>query len=77
MHERTYVSARATAAMSMVLAVLFSVSGCMSMAPTYTQPPLPVAAHFDGDDGRDGLSAAATGWQAYFTDARLQAPILV
>src|SRR5262249_19611154 len=52
-----------------------ALSGCISMAPPYEAPALPVAQHYDADDGRDGQSAAATRWQAYFTDERLQALI--
>ena len=76
MREPTQTSRHSMAARMatrvVVMAVLVTVSGCMSMAPTYTPPASPVATHYDADDGRDGLSAAATGWQAYFTDARLQ-----
>ena len=54
------------AAMAAATAVL-ALSGCISMAPPYEAPALPVAQHYDADDGRDGLSAAAVGWQAYFT----------
>ncbi|CAJ0786111.1 Outer membrane protein OprM [Ralstonia psammae] len=56
-------------------ATALALSGCISMAPPYEAPALPVAQHYDGDDGRDGLSASATGWRAYFTDKRLQALI--
>lgn len=52
--------------------VTLSLSGCISMTPSYAPPALPVAEHYDADDGREGLPAAATGWQAYFTDPRLQ-----
>jgi len=62
------------AAIAAATAVL-ALSGCISMAPPYQAPALPVAQHYDADDGRDGLSAAAVGWQAYFTDTRLQALI--
>ncbi len=62
------------AAMAAATAVV-ALSGCISMAPPYQAPALPVAQHYDADDGRDGLSAAAVGWQAYFTDTRLQALI--
>ena len=62
------------AAMVVTVTVL-ALSGCISMAPPYEAPALPVAQHYDADDGRDGLSASATGWQAYFTDTRLQALI--
>lgn len=58
-----------------VTATVLALSGCISMAPPYEAPALPVAQHYDADDGRDGLSASATGWQAYFTDTRLQALI--
>ena len=56
-------------------ATVLALSACISMAPPYEAPALPVAQHYDADDGRDGLSASATGWQAYFTDKRLQALI--
>jgi len=58
-----------------VTATVLALSGCISMSPPYEAPALPVAQHYDADDGRDGLSASATGWQAYFTDTRLQALI--
>ncbi|CAJ0818111.1 Outer membrane protein OprM [Ralstonia flaminis] len=64
----------ALAAMASATAVL-ALSGCISMAPPYEAPALPVAQHYDANDDRDGLSAAAVGWQAYFTDTRLQALI--
>ena len=63
-----------TAALAAAIAAL-SLSGCISMAPPYETPALPVAGHYDADDGRSGLPAAATGWQAYFTDPRMQALI--
>ena len=56
-------------------ATVLALSACISMAPPYEAPALPVAQHYDADDGRDGLPASATGWQAYFTDKRLQALI--
>nr|WP_311529359.1 efflux transporter outer membrane subunit [uncultured Ralstonia sp.] len=56
-------------------ATVLALSGCISMAPPYEAPALPVAQHYEADDGRDGLSASATGWQTYFTDERLQALI--
>lgn len=55
----------------MVAAVL-ALAGCASMAPPYTAPALPVAAHYPNDVNQDGAAAAAMGWRDYFTDARLQ-----
>ena len=69
----SYASTRMAA--MVVTATVLALSGCISMAPPYEAPALPVAQHYDADDGRDGLSASATGWQAYFTDTRLQALI--
>lgn len=71
---RTASPRMAWAALAAVMVGL-ALSGCISMAPPYAQPELPVAGQYDANDNRDGLSAAATGWQAYFTDARMQALI--
>lgn len=60
------------------LAVLFALAGCMSMAPTYERPPLPVASAYP-DAGAisqaSGQNATTLGWRSYFTDQRLQALI--
>lgn len=52
-------------------------AGCVSMAPPYRQPPLPVAARYDASNvsNGEGLDAAATDWRDYFTDPSLRALI--
>ncbi|CAJ0720292.1 Outer membrane protein OprM [Ralstonia edaphis] len=73
--RRQHGSYAGTRTAAMAAAAVLALSACISMAPPYEAPALPVAQRYDTDDGTDGLSAAATGWQAYFTDTRLQALI--
>lgn len=49
-------------------------AGCVSMAPPYRTPPLPVADRYDvaGVSNGEDLDAAATDWRDYFTDPQLR-----
>lgn len=69
----------AFAARRLPLAVLVAMlAGCVSLAPPYEQPPLPVAATYPDANGNptpsgEGtLSAATVGWQDYFIDPTLR-----
>ncbi|WP_373848618.1 efflux transporter outer membrane subunit, partial [Achromobacter insuavis] len=56
-----------------VLAVLLA-QGCVSMAPPYARPDLPVAAAYPEQAGADTATrdAARIGWRDYFADPVLQ-----
>ncbi len=49
-------------------------SGCMSLAPEHTRPPLPVAATFPqpGAAVSAAMPAAAVDWQSFYTDPELR-----
>lgn len=49
-------------------------SGCMSLAPEHTRPPLPVAATFPqpGAPVSAAMPAAAVDWQSFYTDPELR-----
>ncbi|ANY16095.1 efflux transporter outer membrane subunit [Bordetella pseudohinzii] len=49
-------------------------SGCMSLAPEHTRPPLPVAATFPqpGAPVSETVPAAAVDWQSFYTDPELR-----
>ncbi|MEK6298780.1 MAG: TolC family protein, partial [Paraburkholderia tropica] len=51
-------------------------TGCVSLAPEYEQPPLPVPQTFPESgtpsNGANTLSAVQVGWKDYFTDPVLQ-----
>jgi multidrug efflux system outer membrane protein len=65
-HTRQYVL--------MALAVLLS--GCVSMAPPYAAPNLPVAGTYSTAGTPEAAQASAIdGWRDYFTDPQLQALI--
>ena len=61
-----------------LLSVILLLGGCASMAPHYSLPALPVAAHYTdaGNAPRAGSNAASIGWREYFTDPELQRLIL-
>jgi len=46
-------------------------TGCVSLAPRYQAPTLPVAPRYAGDAGPEGAAAASLGWRDYFTDPLL------
>ena len=58
------------------LLLFFVLSGCVSMAPSYQQPPLPVATAYPDApptvQTETGQATIATGWRDYFADPRLQ-----
>ena len=61
---------------ALVALVLFVLGGCMSMAPLYERPPLPVAAAYPQNAAlpqTSGQNATRVGWRDYFADQRLQA----
>ncbi|QGZ56326.1 efflux transporter outer membrane subunit [Paraburkholderia acidiphila] len=69
----------AFAARRLPLAVLVAtLAGCVSLAPPFEQPPLPVPATFPDaygnptTGGEHAASAALMGWKDYFTDPTLQ-----
>ncbi len=49
-------------------------AGCVSLAPSFEQPPLPVASTYPGDAALSppGSRAASLGWQDYFIDPVLR-----
>lgn len=52
-----------------------TLSACTSLAPTYTRPAAPVAAHWPADTTADTTGRVAAdqlAWRDYFPDARLQ-----
>ncbi|CAM2150327.1 efflux transporter outer membrane subunit [Paraburkholderia tropica] len=57
-------------------AVAMAFTGCVSLAPEYEQPPLPVPQTFPESgtpsNGANTLSAVQVGWKDYFTDPVLQ-----
>lgn len=58
-----------------LLAASLTLAGCANLAPTYTRPAAPVAAHWPvpqaASAGADA-KAADLGWREFFTDAKLQ-----
>lgn len=58
-----------------MLALLMA-AGCVSMAPPYSRPALPVPAAYDAPAARPAeLSASRIPWRTYFSDPALQALI--
>ncbi len=47
-----------------------ALTACMSLAPKYERPALPIPASYDLPTVERGADAAAMGWQHYFTDTR-------
>jgi len=63
------------AALTLALTLAVALSGCVSLAPPYEQPAMPVPATFPGETGNAagaGPLAAGIGWQDYFTDPALR-----
>ncbi len=59
-----------------VIALALSLSACLSLAPQYERPVLPVAPSWPTDAPNAGQSTAAdVGWRDYFPDPQLQALI--
>jgi multidrug efflux system outer membrane protein len=60
----------------LMLMLFFVLSGCVSMAPSYQQPPLPVATAYPDApltvETDVGQGTIATGWRYYFSDPPLQ-----
>ena len=66
------------AAFATAFILVFALAGCMSMAPTYVRPPLPVAAAYPQNatlSQASGQNATRAGWRYYFVDQRLQSLI--
>ena len=65
-------------ALTLALALSGSLSGCVSLAPTYQRPAAPVAAAFDDAPATPPLGAATSEaaaqieWRRFFADARLR-----
>ena len=65
-------------ALTLALALSGSLSGCVSLAPTYQRPAAPVAAAFDDAPATPPLRAATSEaaaqieWRRFFADARLR-----
>lgn len=63
-------------ALALGLASAVALAGCMSLAPPYQQPALPVPGAFPGAAGNgsntENASAAEIGWQDYFADPELR-----
>lgn len=47
-------------------------TSCVSMAPPYVVPVMPVAPRYAPHITQEGVSVATIGWRDYFTDPRLQ-----
>lgn len=68
---------------ALILVSVLCLNGCVSLAPPYVKPPLPVAkaypepARASPDAGVDGRNAESIGWQDYFTNPQLQQLIAV
>lgn len=59
-----------------VMALALSLSACVSLAPQYERPPLPVAPSWPTDAPDAGQTTAAdVAWRDYFPDPQLQALI--
>ncbi|WP_408734477.1 efflux transporter outer membrane subunit [Paraburkholderia bannensis] len=58
------------------VSLIAMLAGCVSLAPSYEQPPLPVAQTFPDSAAQEAsanaLSATTIGWKDYFTDPTLQ-----
>lgn len=52
--------------------VVAGLTGCQSMAPRHTTPPLPVQHSWDQASAINGKSAPDLAWNSYFTDPLLQ-----
>ncbi|MFH0785417.1 MAG: efflux transporter outer membrane subunit [Pseudomonadota bacterium] len=59
----------------MAAGVALLLAGCVSMAPPYQEPALPVSPFYANNATQEGVSVAAIGWREYFTDPQLQAVI--
>jgi multidrug efflux system outer membrane protein len=66
---------RVTRLLAIAATVDFLLAGCVSMAPSYQVPSLPVSPSYASNTAQKGESAAALGWRDYFTDPQLQALI--
>ncbi|QBR00575.1 efflux transporter outer membrane subunit [Paraburkholderia pallida] len=75
-HGRNNAPGARVAARHLPLAVLVAMlAGCVSLAPNYEQPPLPVPTTFpetEAPQSASALNATAIGWKDYFTDPTLQ-----
>jgi len=60
-----------------VAAVALLLAGCISMAPPYEAPVLPVSPSYTNNASQEGASVAPIGWREYFTDPQLQAVIML
>jgi outer membrane protein, multidrug efflux system len=70
----TFVTFAIHATGSLPLAMLAAaLAGCVSLAPPFEQPPMPVPQTFPNAPATQGtLNAADIGWKDYFTDPTLQ-----
>ncbi len=60
---------------AMAATIIFLLAGCVSLAPPYKEPALPVSPAYASDTPQEGVSAVAIGWHDYFTDPQLRALI--
>jgi len=67
--------ARRIAGGAALAAAVAALAGCMSMAPPYETPALPVPPSYPADAPDAGAQTADTSWRDTFTDPRLQALI--
>ena len=68
---RRLVPARTAARLAPAALAVLLVQGCVSMAPPYERPALPVAAAYSAPT-EAGMNAAQIGWRDYFSDPVLQ-----
>lgn len=66
---------RGATGMLFCLAAIFFLSGCVSMAPPYAAPALPVSSVYAPETAQNGAPGAAIGWRDYFIDPQLQSLI--
>lgn len=62
-----------TMKMALSAVALAALSACVNLAPEHERPAAPVASRFEGDTADASTAAALPNWQAFYSDARLQA----
>ncbi len=63
---------RPWALLGLAAALVASLTGCTSLAPTYERPAAPVPAQFPGPAAADAAPVADLDWRDFFADARLK-----
>src|SRR5689334_21539499 len=66
---------RITTALGLTLGLFAGLAGCDSLAPTYTQPPMPVSNGWPGTPSSQAATVkplADVPWQEFYQDDKLQ-----